>query len=329
MNAEDFTSQIECSYKGEKYSVRDNGEVFRHNRPDKRERKHDNQWTFGKPNDETGYMEIASERVHLIVATAFHGARSTKEFVVDHIDTNRRNNRVENLRWMTRLENAMNNPVTRKKIEYVCGCTVEEFLANPSKYRDKFQEQNFSWMRTVSAEEAKACLENMQAWAKSKKIPSGGSLGEWVFKPVKDQTQELPIEAYQKPSTTIPSKTENAIQRNWKTPSEFPCCPQTYEGNPILAYAENLKPGLLLCHNELYSSAVLKTALVNDDQAIYVMTESEHGLKRWALAKITFEDDVFVHESIQNFFSQIGAEKQFTLAQGLEWNGEDSIDDYC
>ena len=43
-------------------------------------------------------MEIASERVHRIVATVFHGDSPTSEHVVDHIDTNKRNNRPENLR---------------------------------------------------------------------------------------------------------------------------------------------------------------------------------------------------------------------------------------
>ena len=89
----DFKQEIECIYKDEKYSVRDNGAVFRYPRDGKRPRKYDNFWTFGKPNDKHGYMEIASVRVHIIVATAFHGPKPTKEHVVDHIDTNRRNNR--------------------------------------------------------------------------------------------------------------------------------------------------------------------------------------------------------------------------------------------
>ncbi|MBQ5790819.1 MAG: HNH endonuclease, partial [Thermoguttaceae bacterium] len=34
-------------------------------------------------------------------ATAFYGAHDPTKFVVDHKDTNRCNNRVENLRWFT------------------------------------------------------------------------------------------------------------------------------------------------------------------------------------------------------------------------------------
>ena len=53
----DYTEIKECSYKGEHYSVRDNGAVLRHAREGKRIRKDDNTWTFGKPNENTGYME--------------------------------------------------------------------------------------------------------------------------------------------------------------------------------------------------------------------------------------------------------------------------------
>jgi hypothetical protein len=43
------------------------------------------------------------------------------EVVADHIDTNCRNNYPDNLRRLTRLENALKNPVMRRKIEYLCG----------------------------------------------------------------------------------------------------------------------------------------------------------------------------------------------------------------
>jgi len=60
-----------------------------------------------------------------------------------------------------------------------------------------------------------------------------------------------------------------------------------------------------------------------------MISESTEGVKPWALAKISYENGVFVHSSLGSFFSKEGAEKQFYLAQGLEWYGGDSIDDYC
>ena len=107
----DFLEEKACTYKGEEYLVRDNGAVLRKTPPLKKPRKLDNIWTFGKLNDRTGYLELASVRIHRIVATAFHGAPPTEEHVVDHIDTNKQNNRPSNLRWLTRLENVVFNPV--------------------------------------------------------------------------------------------------------------------------------------------------------------------------------------------------------------------------
>lgn len=327
---QDFSREVDCTYKGERYTVRDNGAVLRYPRVEKqRTRPTDNQWTFGKQNDKTGYMEIASVRVHRIVATAFNGLPPTKEHVVDHIDTNKRNNRPQNLRWVTRLENILLNPITARRIEIVCG-SVEAFLADPSKFRDKFPEPNYKWMCTVSKQEAKITLERMLDWAKSDKRPTGGSLGKWIFN--RGTMQNQYIETTPKVPDIIKAKTLNAVQRNWRVPSEFPCCPQSYNDEPILAYAEKLRTGLVFCQNDAYSSLVSKSAISDDRQSLYVISESTEGknaVKPWTLAKISYENGLFVHTSLQNYFTQEGAEKQYCLAQGLEWNGGDSIDDYC
>lgn len=164
----DYREIKECSYKGEQYSVRDNGAVLRHAREGKRIRKDDDTWTFGKPNENTGYMEIGSERVHRIVAFAFLGEPPTPQHIVDHIDTNRRNNRPQNLRWLTKLENALNNPITRKKIEYLCG-SIEAFVNDPSIIQEFVNDNpNYEWMRTVTPEEAKSSYERLCAWAEKK-----------------------------------------------------------------------------------------------------------------------------------------------------------------
>ncbi|WP_228378587.1 HNH endonuclease signature motif containing protein [Treponema endosymbiont of Eucomonympha sp.] len=293
---------------------------MRRPRENKRTRQLDNQWTFGKPNDRTGYMEIASVRVHRIVATAFHGEPPTAEHVVDHIDTNRQNNRPENLRWLTRLENILLNPVTAKRVIFVCG-SIEAFLADPSKLRGSNSEPNFKWMRAVTPQEAQDSLKRMQAWAKSDKPSSGGSLGEWVYKRNDSQNQPHLVTAL----------TPRAAQRNWRVLSEFPCCPQDAGEEPVAAYAEKLKSGNIFCHNNTYRSAVLKCALSHDRRKLWVLSESydKEAVKPWALAEVTYENGLYVHTSLQSFFEEAGAEKQFCLAQGLEWTGGDSIDDYC
>ena len=104
-----FGREVTCTYRGETYRVRDNGAVFRLCRNDARIRPLDEKWTFGRVNKKRGYTLLSSVPVHRIVATAFHGPQPSKNHVVDHIDTNRQNNRPENLRWVTRLENILFN----------------------------------------------------------------------------------------------------------------------------------------------------------------------------------------------------------------------------
>ena len=175
---------LECTYRGRRYSVREDGEVFRFRKEDGIKRKNDEVWTKGKFDTNTGYMLFGGERVHRIVCTAFHGEPVGERNIVDHIDTNRRNNRPENLRWVTRLENTLLNPITRAKIELLCG-SVESYLKNPSLlYGHESDNKNFSWMRSVSKEEAQCSLERWLEWSKKpieERKPKGDGVGEWIF----------------------------------------------------------------------------------------------------------------------------------------------------
>lgn len=51
-----FSEEKECEYKGEIYSVRDNGAVMRHLRNSKKARKDDGIWTFGTMDKTNGYI---------------------------------------------------------------------------------------------------------------------------------------------------------------------------------------------------------------------------------------------------------------------------------
>lgn len=181
---EQYESQSECDYKDEHYLVRDNGSVLRKPKEGKRPRPLDDKWTFGTKDNATGYMTLSGHRVHIIVATAFHGPHDSKRYVVDHIDTNRCNNRKENLRWLTKLENILLNPITKAKIEYICG-SVDNFLKNPSLLNGHDSDDpNFGWMRTVSKEEAANTLENWHRLFSNPrpKPASSGPIGDWIYR---------------------------------------------------------------------------------------------------------------------------------------------------
>ena len=312
-----FGSEACCTYRGEDYLVRDNGAVLRLKKPGARHRQIDQIWMFGRPCDRSGYMHIASVPVHRVVATAFHGPAPSGSHVVDHIDTNRQNNRPDNLRWVTRLENILLNPITLRRIELAYG-SLEKFFQNPQQPVHGPLEPNFDWMRTVSAEEAAQTLTRLSSWA------GGRPIGDWVR-----TSRNLESEREPKPEPAIQSKTPSALQRNWKTPSEFPCCPAKVGERALHDYRAALHRRQVYAFNDFGESRVIEAELSEDQETLVVFCTCPGMMKDWALSKIVIEGGQFRHEGLGTFFTETGARKQFMLQRGLEWEGEDTIDDYC
>lgn len=74
--------------------------------------------TFGSPTG-NGYKMVhvsdAEYLVHILVAWAFLGEPETSKHTVDHIDRQRSNNAVENLRYATAKEQAKNRRIVKRK----------------------------------------------------------------------------------------------------------------------------------------------------------------------------------------------------------------------
>ncbi|MBR5660628.1 MAG: HNH endonuclease [Bacteroidales bacterium] len=352
-----FDREIQCEYRDRDYLVRDNGAILRLPKEGVRKSKWDNVWTFGNKDEKTGYMIFTGNvRVHQVVCTAFHGPAPELNMVVDHIDTNRCNNRPENLRWVTRLENVLNNPITRKRIIIRYG-SVEIFLNNPSILRDDTSDPNFKWMRTVTKEEASKCRKNLERWAKedSVTVPKGVGLDERIYNESSDdfgetwdkdwasrdtrseyQIQKELIEEenrqyYEKEYGLKDSLTPGALQLNWKVPSEFPLCPAQNSSAPLQDYFENLKAGEVFCRNDIYESIVFKADISCDGQKLVVISSSEgvKGGPGYTLCLITFMNGLFIHKNGGSFFEEIGAEEHYTIALGHEWTEGEVPDDFC
>jgi hypothetical protein len=312
-----FQCEVDCIYDDEQYSVRDNGAVLRHPRTGKRPRPTDGKWVFGKPNSQNGYMYISQKRIHRIVATAFHGTPHTTEHVVDHVDTNRQNNRPENLRWVTRLENALKNPVTRKKIEYLCG-SIEAFLENPSMLNDLQGDPSFKWMRTVTPEEAKNCRVRMSAWANSNKKPKRSthvinhknSFGERVFKPL----QKWEVGLGREPGLEL-ALTPWCAQYMWRASAYYPCCPQESGTDPLNDYFQNLKAGDVLAyseHEDIFPElSVLESKILKEKSSIVVM--SKRADSKWLIVGIELDERSkhFIHFGLGLYSIKDEANKAF------------------
>ena len=289
-NLNQYNQEVNCTYHGEHYLVRDNGAVFRQQLPSKRKRPLDGKWTFGAILKQSGYRKTCGIPVHRIVATAFHGEQPSPHHVVDHIDTNRLNNRPENLRWVTRAQNILDNPKTLKRIEKKWG-SLDALFNDPNRVDKTDPITNRPWMIDAL------------------------------------------IKEYEEKDSTIKSLTPHALQRNWKTPSEFPMCPEPVCNNPLRAYALYLEHGAVFSRNRYGESIVSSAELCKDDTCLSVLCITDSGIKPCAVAKVTFEENKYIHTSVSTYFSYEGAAKSHCEILGIHWEApkdyKGCLDDYC
>lgn len=339
-----FKVEVSCEYKGEIYSVRDNGAIMRHPKKGCRIRPLDNKWTFGTKNENNGYMFFASNiRVHQVVASAFWGHKKSEGMVVDHKDTNRCNNRAENLHWVTKLENVLNNPITRRRIINICG-SIAAFLDNPALLRESTADHNFTWMRTVSEEEAAKCKSNLERWSNEDadfvSTSQGKGIGEWIYKDFPSVnichdwshlSTQMPSAYEEEEERALPllveSLTSNAMQEDWRTPTEFPLCPTDILS--LETYYSSLEKGKVFSSNTYGTNSIMEFAISDDRKRLCVATHNPEGFKQWYITYVYILNDKYIHKNGGSFFEENGALKTITLFQGKEWTGGDCIDDYC
>ena len=94
-------------------------------------------------------------------------------------------------------------------------------------------------------------------------------------------------------------------------------------------YCERLKDSEVFSRNDYGESKVVSAELSESSETLVVLSNIPSGVKEWALAGVSIEDGLFVHENLGSFFTLEGATKEYVLKRGLKWEGGDSIDDYC
>lgn len=94
------------------------------------------------------------------------------------------------------------------------------------------------------------------------------------------------------------SLTPSAKQRYWRTPTEFPCCPQEVTEDGLDIYKENLKEGNLFSSNSFAKYYVIDKAIIPDKNDLIVLctnNEGEQVFGTYALCSIKIENGKFVH----------------------------------
>lgn len=317
-----YGSERELEYEGEIYLVRDNGAVYRKHGMDRRTNSFDETWTFGVLGQQGRYLCIGSAKVHRVVAIAFLGPPPSEEYVVDHINRDKTNNRVENLRWITRLENVMRHPGVRKRIISAYG-SLDKYCEDPSTPTNEL-DPDFAWLRSFSKEEAQKSWNQIQKWTESDRFVTPGVLSNRVhgnLGPMPPTRPPLPVPEKQ-------SLTPMAIQRKWNTPTEFPCCPNDIGQEPLEEYSRNLITDAVFSRDRYKESLVVMAELGDGFLSVLVASTEKGAIKPWAVAKIIIENGKFVHESLGMYFELNGAKKKHYGLLGIPFSDE-SIDDYC
>ena len=295
ISVNNFEKEVTCIYKHERYSVRNNGAVLRHPRTGKRPRPTDNKWTFGKPNNKNGYMFISSHRVHQIVARAFHGKPPTSEHIVDHMDTNRQNNRPENLQWLTKLENALLNPITRNRIEYICG-SIEKFLEDPSILHGHNLPSNIQWMRTVTPEEAENCKARFSVMGKPKKkysktnhmVKRNNDFANRIYKPFQ-RWEVIGRDPHYGMTETL-----WCIQCMGGGTYHFPCCPRVVEPPTLEDYFNNINTGdIFICNDD--SELIVHKSRIEKDKDFFIVLCKNKDEKWIVISAEPFSKNHFCH----------------------------------
>lgn len=314
-----YNREVELEFEGEEYLVRDNGAVYRIHRTSRRRSRCDEAWTFGRFGRTTGYRYIGSKAVHRIVAVAYHGKPPSPRHVVDHIDANKGNNRADNLRWISKLENLIRHPSTRKQIVDAYG-SLDKYFENP--VAPTKSHQDVGWLGTFSKAEIEKSRDQLLLWAESDGLPKDGNLANRVYG-TRQPTPPIP-EAERDRESLNPM----AVQRRWKTPTEFPCCPNALGTDPLAEYFHNMRAGVVFSRNRYGESVVEMVAQGEAFLSVLTASKQEDSVKPWAVAKVTVENGKFIHESVGSFFELNGAKKAHFGLLGIPYSGE-SIDEYC
>ena len=101
------------------------------------------------------------------------------------------------------------------------------------------------------------------------------------------------------------SKTPSALQEpGWRTPTEFPCCPEDVTPDGLKEYEDNLKPGLMFSSNQYDNYYVVERAIDKKRNVLFLLCtnkKQEGYYGTYSVVAIDIKYNKFVHISMRRF----------------------------
>lgn len=117
--------------------------------------------------------------------------------------------------------------------------------------------------------------------------------------------------------------------RETRIPTKYYCYPGLRWEPPLQAYYDNVKIGMLFASNRYAKPFVFDKAMSIDKKNFVVMGKDIYGaVKPWVVYVVSWNGSNYYHIVLSHFDYQ-SALKDFTLAQGKEWYGGDTLSDEC
>lgn len=122
---------------------------------------------------------------------------------------------------------------------------------------------------------------------------------------------------------------QSPIIKGTRIQSKFYCHPHRISDFPLQTYYNNVEIGMLFASNKFASPFVFDKAMSADGKSFIIMGKDIYGaVKPWVLYRVSWNGKDFFHE-VQAHFDYQSILKYFTLAQGKEWNGGETLSDRC
>lgn len=122
---------------------------------------------------------------------------------------------------------------------------------------------------------------------------------------------------------------QRPVEKNMRIPTKFYCHPHCVSESPLQKYYDNVEIGMLFASNTYAKPFVFDKAMSLDNKSFVVMGKDIWGaVKSWVVYKVSWNGRDYYHK-VQAHFDYQSALKDFTLAQGKEWHGGDTLSDLC